>query len=60
MTAAEAAKLIDTFASLRIEDLTIDVRIMDVRESFGRTDYKIAPINGQGEQWVSADRVQTS
>lgn len=34
-------------------------RVADVRESYGRTDYliRVLPVAGEGEAWVSAERV---
>ena len=37
----------------------IFAEIADVRESYGRTDYliRVLPVAGEGEAWVSAERV---
>ena len=34
-----------------------NVYIKDVRQSYGRVDYLISPASGEGETWVSSDRV---
>jgi len=44
--------------SLSVEkSLRVNVRIVDAREAYGRTDYLVEPIAGAGQQWVSAERV---
>jgi len=35
----------------------IAARIMDIRHSYGRTDYLITPVGGSGQLWVSAGRL---
>lgn len=35
--------------------VTVSVKILDARETFGRTDLLITPVSGQGEQWVSSE-----
>ena len=35
-----------------------DVYIKDVRRSYGRVDYLISPASGEGQTWVSSDRVE--
>lgn len=65
MTSREAANLIGRTGLLRIqiwdrdkEDVfTVPVTIQDAREVFGRVDVLVAPVGGQGERWVSAERV---
>jgi len=34
------------------------IRILGVRQSFGRLDVLVTPLDGEGEAWVSADRVK--
>lgn len=50
-------KLIGQTGNLAIEGLEVGVKILDVRESFGRTDVQITPLNGSNKKWVSLDRV---
>lgn len=35
--------------------VSVNVRILDAREVFGRADLRITPVSGSGEQWVSAE-----
>ena len=47
-------------ASFKVEGLTFKVEIADVRKAFGRVDYLILPLVGQGsgEKWVSQERIK--
>lgn len=38
-----------------IYPLVVPVLVVDVREVFGRVDYKIVPEGGQGTKWISSD-----
>jgi len=42
---------------LRFASQSFDVRIIDCREVFGRVDYLVEPIAGNGVRWVAADSV---
>jgi len=37
--------------------LSVDVRIVDVRQAYGKLQYRIVPLSGTGEVWVSAANV---
>lgn len=58
MTAAEMAKLIGKLGSLRLENLTIQVEVIDVRTRWGYTDVAIKPVHGIGQMWITYDRLQ--
>ncbi len=36
----------------------IGVRILDARSAYGRIDVLVEPESGEGQAWVSADRVK--
>lgn len=37
----------------------VDVEILDVRGgNFGRTDYRVKPLAGSGDMWMSGDKVE--
>ena len=36
----------------------VDVKIMDLRNGFGRQDLQVQPVAGDGEAWVSKDSVE--
>lgn len=61
-TVAETKHLIGQVGDWRVKVgpvwLTFQVTINDVRAgTWGRTDYLIQPVRGDGEGWVSADSV---
>ena len=63
MSASELIKLVgektggkDT-AALVIDSLVVHVKLLDVKQVFGRVDVLVTPINGKGEKWVQADRL---
>ena len=63
MTAGELDKLRGMNATLRVSErsgatLGFPVKITDARESFGRLDVLVTPLDGEGEAWVSAERVK--
>lgn len=43
---------------LRMESLRVEVRIKRKRAAYGRVDLLVTPVAGEGEQWVSAERVE--
>lgn len=58
MTVREMAQAIGKEGLLRHTDgVQFRIRIVDARQSFDRTDYRIEPINGQGSFWVNSNRV---
>jgi hypothetical protein len=56
-TAQEMSPFIGRLAMLVTGELTISVQILDVRHVWQRTDFKVTPVFGSGEQWVSTERV---
>ena len=58
MTIAEAAKIIGREGYLKLDDLLILVEVLDVRDRYGNTDYRVTPIGGSGAKWVIAERVR--
>lgn len=47
----------ETPARLLVDGLGVPVRILDVRQVWGRVDYLVTPEGGTGETWVSSERV---
>lgn len=39
------------------EDMYFPVEVKDAKKQFGRVFLKVHPVNGDGEQWVDAARV---
>ena len=57
MTGRELAALIGKEGLLLIYPIRVAVRVLDSRVVFSRVDCLITPIAGNGEQWVSLDRL---
>ena len=57
-TARQLTEVLGGHGNLRIDKLIVRVRVDDIREVFGRTDYLVSPVAGSGQQWVAADRVK--
>lgn len=55
-TAATMLPALGSEVDVRIESLRIRCRVLDARSVWGRTDLLVAPLAGDGEQWVSSDR----
>lgn len=39
-------------AEVSLGGLTVLVKILDVKQSYGRTRYLVTPVTGSGEVWV--------
>ncbi len=61
MTARELADLLDkeaTFTPLpKVPTWSVQVKIVDARESFGSMQVLVEPVSGSGRAWVDAGRV---
>jgi hypothetical protein len=63
MSAAELIKLTGhktgnkDIARLDVDGLRIMVKLLDVKQVFGRVDVLVTPVNGSGEKWVWLDRL---
>jgi hypothetical protein len=59
MTAAEIFRLIGRRGVAQIGGVGVAVEVKDVKDRvFGRTCLLVAPLDGEGEVWVNADKVQ--
>lgn len=63
MTEKELANLKSKRATLEVTDraglvLFVSVRIEDSRTVYGREELLVTPESGEGQAWVSADRVK--
>lgn len=52
---ATTSSLIGKFALYELGTMQATVKIVDVRNAFGRTDYRIEPVAGVGGMWVSSN-----
>jgi hypothetical protein len=57
MNALEMAQSIGKTGFLQIDKMQFHVKILNVRESFGRLDFHVTPVDGNGSQWVDSHRV---
>ncbi|MDE2101764.1 MAG: hypothetical protein KGL39_31245 [Patescibacteria group bacterium] len=60
MTTQEKIKYIGKSALLNCGGLKFNVEILDCRESFGRTDFQVKPVSGDGSKWVAQDSLTFS
>ncbi len=60
MTTKELAALIGKEALLTCHPLQFGVKILDTRVVFSRVDCLVKPIIGNGNQWVSLERLQVA
>jgi hypothetical protein len=63
MSAQELIKLVghktgnkDT-ALLNCDGLNVQVKLLDVKQVFGRVDVLVTPVNGNGQKWIQVDRL---
>ena len=54
------AELIGEVRLLRVDSLRVRIRVLDVREVFGRVDCLVEPVAGSGGQWVAFDRLDST
>jgi hypothetical protein len=54
---AIAERTVNGEGFVQFDKLSVKVRILDARKSFGRDDVLITPVNGSGEQWIDLTRV---
>jgi hypothetical protein len=54
MTTLEAVQIIGKTAEIHLNGLTIEVKILDVKQSYGRTRYQVTPVAGSNEIWVES------
>jgi len=58
MTTAQMARYLDKTASYALPNgLTFWVSIVDIRMAWGKVQFQIVPITGQGPAWVSEDSI---
>jgi hypothetical protein len=53
----EAQAYLDKEAFYDVDQMTVFVTITDVRESWGRLQFEILPIRGEGTKWVNSESV---
>jgi len=60
LTVQEMASYVGQRATLYVREgqIKIPVKIVDIRENYGRYDAKVIPVHGGGETWVNLDRLR--
>lgn len=48
----ELSKLINKKVQVHIGGLLVDVTITDIKRSYGKTRYLVAPVSGTGNVWT--------
>ena len=57
-TATQMLPAIGQTVRAQFEDLTIDVRVSDVKSSYGRVRLLVSPVSGTGQQWIEVSRLR--
>lgn len=57
MTTLDLIKFRGKQGFLGLGKLDVPITVVDSRQAFGRIDLLVQPVNGRGQQWVSADKV---
>ena len=48
---------IGALVAVRMEDLTINCRVLDAKRSWDRVRLQVEPLTGSGSQWIDLSRV---
>lgn len=57
MTTAEALQLLGRTGEITTGGLVVNVTVVDVKVSYGRTRYQVQPLSGTGLVWVENVRL---
>lgn len=57
MTAKQMIPAVNTMIDVRFESLNVTCLVCDVKSAWGKTRLEIAPIAGEGKQWIELTRV---
>ncbi len=61
MTVKELSKIIGKKFFLTVEsNLKIPVEVIDVKQAYGKSLFLIVPLQGNGQKWISEDRLNIS
>ena len=59
-TAKKMSPSIGTEGTILLEGMAVAVKVVDMRQRYGTVDALIRPLQGHGEKWVEARRIQVS
>lgn len=51
-------KYIGSTGRIKAGSLSVDVTVLDVKNTYGRNRFLVEPVSGQGKQWVENIRVR--
>lgn len=58
MTAREAMQAVGKTGALQLGPFAVSVKILDVREVYGRVNFLVTPIAGEGQAWKAETSVK--
>ena len=56
-TVRELAPAVGAVVMCRFEEMYFAVKVLDAKNSYGKTRLLVQPVNGRGEQWVEMHRL---
>ena len=59
-TATQMLPAIGQTVRAQFEDLIIEVRVSDVKSSYGRVRLLVSPVAGTGSQWIEVSRLRAA
>ena len=48
----------DDVVNLEVNQLLVQVKVLEVRQSFGRVDYLVTPVAGSSERWIAQESIK--
>jgi hypothetical protein len=58
-TAVEMLPALGQYLYVKFESITVLSQVINVKQSYGRIRVEIAPVNGEGHQWIEMSRVSS-
>jgi len=56
-TVTQLLPAVGALVAVRMEELTIHCRVLDVKRSWDRIRLQVQPLTGSGSQWVDISRI---
>jgi hypothetical protein len=56
-TVRELAPAVGATVMCRFEEMYFAVKVLDAKNSYGKTRLLVQPVNGRGEQWIEMHRL---
>lgn len=58
MSTREMMQYVGMVASVQVESWIVPMKIVDVKESWGRLRFLVTPIHGTGTAWIEEQRIR--